>query len=305
MKRVVRILTAAAAVSAIVVGASAAATPAGPNAAGMTVGAADVTGAKVVSQGSLAKGSFLSAYQRTLALSQPYGRSLIVAVRSQSMLAQNPEEVSAEFGQLQTVLKLKAGRAGFAHGVAIGAHVKDSAVKLGAMRHPHVGDAAIELPITLKTKKGTLYESVLFMRFDRTFLELILGAVHPVALPDAVRLAKVMQAHATQQLTPIELTAPVVTGTPDVGQTLTVTPGTYTNTDVAHVYQWRRCDATSTNCVAIAGATTSTYVVSSDDAGATLDVVETATDRFAAPTATSAATAAVPVPAPPSPAPAP
>lgn len=305
MKLAVRIVTAAAAVSAIVVGTSAAATPAGPNAAGMTVGAADVTGAKVVSQGSLAKGSFLSAYQRTLALSRPYGRSLIVVVRSQSMLAQTSDEVNADFGQLQTALRLKAGRAGFAHGVAIAAHAKDSAVKLGAMRHPRVGDAAIELPITLKTKKGTIYESALFMRFDRTFLELILGAVHPVALSDAVTLAKVMQAHATQQLTPIELTAPVVTGTPDVGQTLTVTPGTYTNTDVAHGYQWQRCDATGANCVAIAGATTSTYVVSNDDAGATLDVVETATDRFAAPTATSAATAAVPVPAPPAPAPAP
>ena len=304
MKALVRILVAASAVAAVVVGVSAAATPAGPSAANMTVGVADVAGAKVLSQGTVSSGSYLSAYQRTLALSRPYGRSLIVLVRSQSMLAQTPDEVGVDFGQVQTVLKLKAGRAGFAHGVALGAHVKDAAVKLGALRHPHVGDVAVEQPLSIQMKHGKVYESALFMRFDRTFLELVVGARRPVALSDVVTLAKVMQAHATQQLTPVELTAPVVMGTADVGQTLTVTPGTYTNTDVSHGYQWQRCDATGANCVAIAGATSSTYVVSTDDAGSTLDVVETATDRFAAPTATSAATTPVPVPAPP-PAPAP
>ena len=304
MKLVVRILVVGMLASALVTVASAASTT--PNAAGMTLGAADVPGAKVVSQGSLAKGTYLAAYQRTLRLGVPYGRSLIVYVRSQGMLAQSPDQVQSDFAQVQTLFKLKAARKSFAAAIASGAHVNVSAVSLGAIRHPGVGDASLEQPVSVLIKGTRVYESVLFMRFDRTLLELEVGGARPVALADSAGLARIMQAHATQQLTPVNLAAPVVAGTPDVGQTLTVTPGTWTNTDVARGYQWERCDATAANCVAIPGATSSTYVVTPEDANSTLEVVETATDRFAAPTATSAATAAVPVPAaPPAAAPAP
>jgi hypothetical protein len=299
MKHVVRILLVGTLASALVAAASAASTT--PNAAGMTLGAGDVPGAKVVSQGNLAKGSYLAVYQRTLRLGVPYGRSLIVYVRSQGMLAQSPDQVQSDFAQVQTLFKLKATRTSFAAAIASGAHVKPSAVSLGAVRHPGVGDASLEQPVSIVIKGTKVYESVLFMRFDRTLLELVVGGARPVALGDSAALARIMQAHATQQLTPVNLVAPTVSGTADVGQTLTVTPGTWTNTDVARGYQWQRCDATGANCVAIPGATSSTYVVTPDDAGSTLDVVETATDRFAAPTATSAASAPVPTPPPPSP----
>ena len=301
MTLVVRILVVGTLASVFAAGVSAASTT--PNAAGMTLGAGDVPGAKVVSQGSLAKGSYLAVYQRTLRLGVPYGRSLIVYVRSQSMLAQSPDQVQSDFAQVQTVFKLKAARTSFAAAIASGAHVKASAVSLGAVRHPGVGDASLEQPVSILLKGTRVYESVLFMRFDRTLLELVVGGARPVALADSASLARIMQAHATQQLTPVDLVAPAVAGTAEVGQTLTVTPGTWTNTDVLRGYQWERCDATGANCVAIPGATSSTYVVTPDDAASTLEVVETATDRFAAPTATSAPTAPVPVPAPPPPSP--
>jgi hypothetical protein len=301
MKLSVRILLAGTIGAALVAAASAATSA--PSVASMTIGAADVPGAKVVSQGALAKGPYLGVYQRTLRLAVPYGRSQIVAVRSESMLALSTEQVQSDLAQVETLFKLKAGRTAFAKTIASGAHVALSAVKLSALRHPDVGDAAVEQPLSIEIKKTRVYESVLFMRFDRTLLELVVGGVRPVSVADSSSLARIMQAHATQQLTPVNLTVPVIAGTVGVGQTLTVTPGTWTNTDVARGYQWQRCDAGGANCVAIAGATTSTYVVTPDDAGSTLDVVETATDRFAAPTVTSAVTAAVPVPAPPPPAP--
>jgi hypothetical protein len=64
--------------------------------------------------------------------------------------------------------------------------------------------------------------------------------------------------------------APVITGTPQVGQTLTDTSG-----DTNVVIQWLRCDtATSPTCAIIAGASTASYTVTGDDVGHRLAVQE-------------------------------
>ncbi len=299
MKVLVRI--AVAAVAAVVVVASASAASSQPSVAGMTLAAADVPGAKVVSQGSVARGGYLAAYQRTLKLSTPYGRSLIVEVRSESMLAAAKAQVGTDLAVVQRILKSKQGRAGFVAGIAGAAHVKASAIKLSALRHPSVGDGTVEQPLSIQVKSIRVYESLLYMRLDRAMVELVIVGVHPISALDSAKLTRIAQGHMTKQLTPLNLTPPAVTGTADLDQTLTVTPGTWSNSDVTLTYQWQRCDAMGTNCVAVPGSTASTYAVSAADAGATLNVVETATNRFGAPTATSAVTAAVPVPPPPPP----
>lgn len=90
-------------------------------------------------------------------------------------------------------------------------------------------------------------------------------------------------------LAPANTTPPAITGTAAVGQTLTVTPGTWANTPVPPLtYQWKRAGA------AIAGATGTSYVVQAADAGATLSVTETASNAAGSASATSAPTAAVP-----------
>jgi hypothetical protein len=74
--------------------------------------------------------------------------------------------------------------------------------------------------------------------------------------------------------------APTITGTPQVGQTLTDTSG---NTNV--VYQWLRCDpANPPACPPISGANSASYVVSTDDVGHRL-VVQEAASAESAPTA--------------------
>jgi len=290
---VAAVLAAAALVTSV---AGAAATQ--PSIAGMTLGAADVPGAKTVSQGKVAAGGYLSAYQRTLKLTAPYGRSEIIGMQSEGKLATTATQVTTDLAVVQRVLNSKAGRAGFVSGIADKLHVKTAAVKLSALRHPRVGDATVELPISIKLKTATAYESLLYMRLDRVFEVLVVVGVRPIAQADSANLAKILQAHITQQLTPVDITPPAITGTVDVGQTLTVTPGTWSNPDVTLSYQWQRCDATGANCAAITGATSTTYIIAPTDAGSTFSVVETATDRFGAPTATSAVTAAVPVPTP-------
>jgi len=267
-----------------------------PTAAGMTLAAADVPGAKVVSQGKVAAGGYVSAYQRTLKLAKPYGRSEIVGVQSEVKLAATAKQVTTDLSVVQRVLNSPAGRAGLLAGIAGELQVKKTAVKLGALRHPRVGDATVEQPISIQLKTATAYESLLYMRLDRVYEVLVVVGARPIVATDSASLARILQAHITKQLTPVDVTAPAITGTVAVGQVLTVTPGTWSNPDVVITHQWQRCDGTGANCAPIAGATAPTYTVASTDAGSTYTVVETATDRFGAPTATSTPTIAVPAP---------
>jgi hypothetical protein len=297
------LLTALAVAATIVAVAGAA--PAPPRVAAMTLAVADVPGAKLVSQGKVAAGGYVSAYQRTLRFTSPYGRSEIVGVQSEGKLATTAKQVTTDLAVVQRVLNSKAGRTGFAAGLAGKLHVKASSIKLSALRHPRVGDGTVELPLRIQLKTATAYESLLYMRLDRVFEQLLVVGARPIAQADSAGLARILQAHIAQELTPVDVTPPSIAGTPAVGQTLTASPGTWSNTDVKLTYQWQRCDATGANCADIAGATSTTYAIVDTDAGSTFDVVETATDRFGAPTASSAATAPVPVPPPPPPPPSP
>ena len=77
---------------------------------------------------------------------------------------------------------------------------------------------------------------------------------------------------------PSASTPPTVSGDPRDGGTLTAQPGTWTGTGpIDYTYQWLRCDADGDNCVAIPGATGSTYTPGPDDVGSTIRVDVTAT----------------------------
>jgi hypothetical protein len=127
-------------------------------------------------------------------------------------------------------------------------------------------DVGKTLALTVKTADGTsLYAS----------------AVGPIASKTA-KLAQTKQ--------------PVITGTPAVGQKLTVDNGTWSAPPTGYTYAWLRCNANGRICVTIAGATTSTYTATSDDVGHALAVrVTPSTGTIAQPTL-SAATAAVTAP---------
>ncbi|HEX8742497.1 MAG TPA: hypothetical protein VF712_05140 [Thermoleophilaceae bacterium] len=95
---------------------------------------------------------------------------------------------------------------------------------------------------------------------------------------------------------------PAISGTPQHGQTLTASNGTWTgSTPITYAYQWRRCDASGANCANIAGATSSTYVVQQADVtspASTIRVVVTATNPAGSSSVASAQTAAVTATAP-------
>lgn len=93
-------------------------------------------------------------------------------------------------------------------------------------------------------------------------------------------------------LPPVNTVAPVVSGTAQVGQTLTTTTGTWTGTPtITYTYQWQR------NTTNISGATSSTYVAQFGDAGNTLRCVVTATNSAGSASANSNSTASIANPA--------
>jgi hypothetical protein len=97
---------------------------------------------------------------------------------------------------------------------------------------------------------------------------------------------------------PANTSAPTITGTPRVGETLTAQNGSWSNSPTAFQYQWQRCNASGAGCGNIAGATQKTYLLTSTDSGRTMRVrvtginAEGAVNARSAPTAVVAASAA-------------
>lgn len=87
---------------------------------------------------------------------------------------------------------------------------------------------------------------------------------------------------------PLNTVAPVISGTPQSGQVLTCTQGTWTGA-AAFAFQWRR------NGVVIAGEVAATHTVAPADEGKVVDCYVTATNTFGKATAV-AAEVVVPVP---------
>jgi hypothetical protein len=93
---------------------------------------------------------------------------------------------------------------------------------------------------------------------------------------------------------PTNVAPPTITGTPQVGQTLTAAgAGTWTGNPVGFGFRWLRCDGAGGACGDIAGATAAAYLVTSADAGATIRVAVTARNSAGETTAISAQTAVV------------
>jgi hypothetical protein len=92
---------------------------------------------------------------------------------------------------------------------------------------------------------------------------------------------------------PTNTAAPQVSGTAKVGQTLTVSNGTWTNAPTRYTYQWQRCTS-ATACTDIANAVGQTYVVRNADAGFRLRAQVTAYNADGQATASSNLTDLVP-----------
>jgi hypothetical protein len=92
---------------------------------------------------------------------------------------------------------------------------------------------------------------------------------------------------------PTNTALPAISGTPPAGQTLTATTGTWSGAPTTFGFQWQRCNAAGTACVAIPGATGGSYQLGGGDVGSTIRVAVTATNLAGSTTAVSPPTSVV------------
>jgi hypothetical protein len=289
LRRSVGIAAAAVAAFLAVIAAAVAATP---SAATMTLQAGDIAGAKTTHSGSVDEKGYLTAYDRELVLTRPFGAGKIAFVENEVAVAQSATQPSKDLAETKKELRSKAGRASLVAEVAKTFKVKKTSVAVGALRGVPGFDDSVELPISVKTKQGNrVYWNTALLRLDRVLVLLIEVGTRPIARGDTANLGTFVGGHIKTALTPVNVSLPTIAGTPQQGQTLTAAPGTWSVDDVTIAYQWQHCDAAGANCTDVTGATQSTYAVTAADVGFTIRVNVTATDRFGAPVASSAPTA--------------
>jgi hypothetical protein len=92
---------------------------------------------------------------------------------------------------------------------------------------------------------------------------------------------------------PANTALPTISGTPQEGQTLTASKGTWTDNPTSYGYAWSRCDENGNSCSTIAGANAATHLLARADVGSTLRVTVTATNKDGSASATSAPTAPI------------
>jgi hypothetical protein len=293
--RTIAALLALAAAAALAATAGFAAVSAAPDPAQMALLAGDIPNSKVKGKRLKPGTGYLAVYARDFELSKPYGSSQLVYISSEVQLAAAAKTTVADMANIRKFLRSTQGRQFLANTFAaeLGASVAKKDVTIGKLRTPPIGDEAVLVSLTVRTKKeGSFYAAFTWFRVDRALSTLSVLGLRPAGPVSVAKLGAMVVAHAGQQFTPVSTVPPTITGTPGQGQTLTASTGTFSMTPT-FTYAWQRCDAAGAACADIVGATTPTYVVAPEDVAATLRVTVTATNRFGAANGQSAQTAVV------------
>jgi hypothetical protein len=279
---------------AVFTGSAVAAAPAGtPDPSAIALRATDFpSGAKeALAQSIAGSGDLVAGYETSIVFSKPYGRSHFVIGLSSAYVETSVASAAKAYGTLAHLYSSKAGQKAFVKAVTTKAAGKVAFAKPRAVGLP---DSSMELAGTALVKKTRTNFSIELFRLDRVLvLDVLIGSGKTPVLSDAKALTSIVAAKAKAQLVPSALAPPTVSGTPQQGQMLTASPGTWSNPPAAYAYQWQSCDATGAACTDIAGATATTYAVQPGDVGKTLRVEVTATNGQGATQVPSAATVVV------------
>jgi len=98
---------------------------------------------------------------------------------------------------------------------------------------------------------------------------------------------------AATQAAPANTAPPTISGTPRVGQTLTASTGTWSNSPTDYAYQWLRCNTSGASCIAAPNGTQKAYTLVGADAGHQMRVRVTASNADGSAAAQSEPTATV------------
>jgi hypothetical protein len=152
---------------------------------------------------------------------------------------------------------------------------------------------------TVKTRRNGAFDATLVLpesaRVGRSRLVVSRGAVH-FSVAVSVSAPAVSQVGITPVVAPASTRPPAISGTPNVGQQLSVNRGEWSGTSPSFAYRWQRCSASMPNCVAISGATGALHTVAAADDAQTLRVVVSASNSAGTARAASPVTGVVKTP---------
>jgi len=274
--------------------------PAGsPDPKQMVLTASDLgRGARVVSQGYYKDADFPSviSYEREFE-SGKVGATALLDVDSTAEIGTSAQSTARFLStirrlygtkEFRTVVKKQFAKE-FGDGLGL-----VSGLQVGRPRNLGVG-SGFDLLISLRVLGLRTEFHIAAFSVERVLGALVVVGAPGERVPRSVmtRLAKVMAGRMSVELGPKNTVAPTISGTPQVGQTLTATPGTWTGSPASFTYQWQRCDPAGANCADIPAATGPTYVLTDSDVGSTIRVVVSAQNALGTATATSAPTVVV------------
>jgi hypothetical protein len=122
-------------------------------------------------------------------------------------------------------------------------------------------------------------------------LRVLVTAVNAAGSSSALSAATAaVQSAANPPVRPTSTAAPHISGTAQVGKTMSGSAGTWANGPRSYSYAWLRCDRA---CAPIGGARSANYTVTTADVGHTLRFQVTAANRAGSTVAVSSATAVV------------
>jgi hypothetical protein len=262
-------------------------------------------GAAVSSQ-SASKISGAELYVRTFKPGVRVSGGPLISVISIAILDPDATTAAADYADFDGAARSKAGRQALArswandfvkgYNAGLKGKKRMKLLQVVAGAPTEIGSAAVRLPITIRTSKGTVKLWFEAAQTDRAvaILELISPFNRSLNTADATKALTAEQQHLQEAFTVGNTAAPTISGTPAQGQILMVDEGTWTGAPSTFTYAWSRCDAaTGTVCVPIAGATTKTYTVTAADAGSKLVITVTGANTVSNKPAASAPTAAV------------
>ena len=225
------------------------------------------------------------------------GQPLSLAVGI-GLLEQDAATAQADFADLQHETQTKAGRLAIAKSWGT-AFITGSKLKVkSTVVSPPValGDGGLRLALTISTNLGIVRMALGFVETDRAVDIVVLGARlnQAVSQADVGRAVSAVRQHLRAAFSVASTVQPVIGGTPQQGQTLTVDEGTWSGAPSGFAYVWSRCDATGGACAPVAGATANTYVPGAEDSGMTIRVAVTGSNSVSSQQAISLPSAPIP-----------
>ena len=242
-----------------------------------------------------------SAITRSIAGAR-LGKIRFIELQTSAVVATNAARAGATVAAFISYAASKTGRQSLtaevknaAGGTSSGSEF--AAVKLLRDRALHTGDAGLDIDFQLTTNAGVkvVVEELYVQKGAALDFTLFATGSPGLSAGESTMLAKTIVAHidAASGPPPADTAPPTISGTPQPGEILTAKPGTWTGAGLAYSYQWLRCNAAGSACARIAGATDSTYTVTTGEAASTIAVLVTATNAAGSASATSASTAPV------------